>query len=236
MSAHVVAGLSAPAAGRRGSRAVVAVGFAGCAACLLTAAGCADPAAVQPGDIRTYTAARSAESSPARPASPATAAAAPRTAGSPGSRPGGLRLRYEAPEGWTDRGGSGMRLATLVIGGAEQPHEVTVIPASGTLRANVDRWLGQLEPDAAAEALGPRAEAALEAAEKVAIGDVEASVVLLLDDAAAAGPDSEGEAILGAMIPLDDSASLFVKFKGPATVARRERDNFIRFVSSIRWN
>jgi hypothetical protein len=51
----------------------------------------------------------------------------------------------------------------------------------------------------------------------------------------AAKADAEGEAILGAAIPLDGNRSLFVKFKGPAAVARRERDNFIRFVSSLRW-
>ena len=42
-------------------------------------------------------------------------------------------------------------------------------------------------------------------------------------------------AILGAMIPGGGGASLFVKFKGDADVAARERERFIRFVSSIRW-
>jgi hypothetical protein len=44
------------------------------------------------------------------------------------------------------------------------------------------------------------------------------------------------QAILGAMIPLADSGALFVKFKGDADVASRERKNFIRFVSSLRRN
>jgi hypothetical protein len=38
------------------------------------------------------------------------------------------------------------------------------------------------------------------------------------------------------MVPLDDTSSLFVKFKGKADVALRERSNFTRFVSSLRWN
>ena len=38
------------------------------------------------------------------------------------------------------------------------------------------------------------------------------------------------------MLPRGDSGALFVKFKGDAEVARRERDNFIRFVSSIRMD
>jgi hypothetical protein len=36
------------------------------------------------------------------------------------------------------------------------------------------------------------------------------------------------------MIPVDESSALFVKFKGDAAVAIRERERFIRFVSSIR--
>ena len=37
------------------------------------------------------------------------------------------------------------------------------------------------------------------------------------------------------MIPRGDAPALFVKFKGDAAVASRERDNFIRFVASLRW-
>ena len=37
------------------------------------------------------------------------------------------------------------------------------------------------------------------------------------------------------MIPLDASTALFVKFKGPAAVARTLRDPFTAFVRSIRW-
>ena len=59
--------------------------------------------------------------------------------------------------------------------------------------------------------------------------------MLLLDPAATAG-DEAGAAILGAMVPVEGSSSLFVKFKGRAEVARRERENFHRFVSSLRWN
>jgi hypothetical protein len=78
----------------------------------------------------------------------------------------------------------------------------------------------------------------LSAAEKLDVGGTEATVVLLLDAEnaqAAEQTEATGKAILGAMIPLDESAALFVKYKGDAAVARRERDNFNRFVSSIRW-
>jgi len=181
------------------------------------AAGCGDDAAIRPGDIRSYTI----------PRPPAATVVATRPA-EPDPQSGGLKLRYDVPEGWTDRGGGGLRLATLAIGDPSAGREVTVIPAAGTLRSNVERWQGQLgETDAATR--DKAVEAALAAAEKLDVGGTEATVVLLLD------AESAGQAILGAMIPLDDSAALFVKYKGDAAVARRERENFNRFVSSIRW-
>jgi hypothetical protein len=182
-------------------------------------AGCDDPAAIRPGDIRTYTA-------PAMPKPLATPSL--RTSASP---LGSLELSYTTPPGWTDRGASGMRLATLVIDADGTSHEVTVIPAAGTLEANVTRWLGQLDAKATPEALTKRTAKALAAAEKVSVGEVTATLVALID----ADSQDEDDVILGGMIPIDESASLFVKFKGPASVARKERDAFARFVSSIRW-
>lgn len=198
--------------------------WAGIASVLIVLAGCDDPATLRPGDVRVYDSAK--ESAPQAVAETPTVP----TATPPAGR---LALRYEPPPGWTDRGAKGMRLATLVIGEPDAGHEVTVIPAAGTLDANVSRWLGQLDPGANEATLAERTAAALAAAEPVEVDGTKASIVLLQPEA---GPDSVGEeAILGAAIPLDDTSSLFVKFKGPIEVARRERDNFVRFVSSIRW-
>lgn len=183
-------------------------------------AGCRPAADVQPGDIRTYTVASAETAS-------ATADPAPRepTRG----------VRYEVPEGWADRGGSGMRLATLVIGDPADGREVTVIPASGTLRGNVDRWQGQLDGEAEEADRAAAVERALAAAETIDVDGTPATVVALFDAAAGSAPDADGQAILGAMIPVAGSSALFVKFKGDAAVARRERDAFVRFVSSLRW-
>ena len=198
---------------------------AGVAGLLVVLAGCDDPTTLRPGDVRSYEVAQ--ESAGKKPA--AEVAAAP----PPSAPTGRLPLRYEPPPSWTDRGPSGMRLATLVIGEPSDGHEVTVIPASGTLEANVSRWVGQLDPAAAAATLAERTTAALTAAETVEVDGATATIVFLSSGADTDAPGAE--AILGAAIPLDDTAALFVKFKGPADVARRERDNFARFVSSIRW-
>jgi hypothetical protein len=194
------------------------------AGCLALFTACDDPTGIRPGDVRVYEAAK--EPIVAAPTAASQTAAEPKPEG-------GLALRYDTPPGWTDRGASGMRLASLAIGAPSDGHEVTVIPAAGTLEANVSRWIGQLDSNAAEATLVERTKAALAAAETVDVDGTKATIVLLASGAETAGTDEE--AIMGAAIPLDDTASLFVKFKGPAEVARRERDNFVRFVSSIRW-
>jgi hypothetical protein len=141
---------------------------------------------------------------------------------------GGPALEYDLPEGWTDLGASGMRLTTLRTspGDAADAGEITIIPASGTLEGNAARWQEQLTPGASPD----RISRAIEEGEKIAVNGAESTVLLLLDDA-----QENQQAILAAMIPLDASTSLFVKFKGPATVARTIREPFNAFVRSIRW-
>jgi hypothetical protein len=187
------------------------------------AGGCQNDAAIQSGDIRTYQTPRVATAPLlSRNATPPPASAAP-------------KVGYELPVGWTDEGAGGLRLATLLIGSGPERQEVTVIPASGTLESNVARWAGQLD-EAADEPQRLQAAAdAIANAERIDVDGSQATVVLLLGPAATAGDDA-GEAILGAMVPVEGSSSLFVKFKGRAAVARRERENFNRFVSSLRWN
>lgn len=188
---------------------------------LCVGAGCGSPADIRPGDIRTYRIPRPAEAVVKK--------------NEPAADRAGPRLTYEVPPGWSDRGASGLRLATLAIGTAADAPEVTVIPAAGSLESNVARWVGQLDEQADETARSERATAAISAAETVDVDGAKAVVVLLL----AAGRDDDDDdtlpAILGAMIPVDDSSALFVKFKGAAATARRERENFHRFVASLRW-
>lgn len=187
------------------------------------AAGCRRSDEVRPGDIRTYSVARSA--------SPTVAAAVP----APPAESRTAAVRYEVPDGWSDRGASGMRLATLAIGDPADGREVTVIPAAGTLRGNLERWHGQLDATATEADRTAAVERSLAEALTLDVDGTPATIVTLFDAAAAAGPDAAGQAILGAMIPVDGSAALFVKFKGDAAVARREHDAFVRFVTSLRW-
>lgn len=184
--------------------------------------GCGREADVRPGDVRSYRI--------PRPKEPATVASRDPAGAAAESRP----LRYEVPEGWSDGGGSGLRLATMLIGDLGDKNEVTVIPASGTLESNVARWVGQLDETADDDSRNQIAAEAIAAGQVVDVDGAAATIVLLLDKPAREG-GSVGSAILGAMIPVDAASALFVKFKGPVEIAQRERENFVRFVSSIRW-
>lgn len=182
-------------------------------------AACRPSSDIQVGDVRTYTVPRE----PAAPPSSGGRVAPSRPAAS-----GGLSLDYTLPEGWVDQGPSGMRLATVRTGAGTggDSGEITIIPASGTLESNAARWQEQLTPGGD----GTRVERALAAAEKVPVNGSEATILLLLDDA-----EENPQAILGAMIPVEPSIALFVKFKGSAEIARGIREPFTSFIRSIRW-
>jgi len=187
-------------------------------------ASCRPAADVRPNDVRTYMAPKSA--------SPAETAAkqARNAAATPPVAPptGGPALEYDLPAGWIDMGASGMRLATLRTGSgdAADAGEITIIPASGTLQGNAARWQEQLTPGADPDLVAR----AIEKAETVPVNGVESTILLLVDNAT----DNQ-QAILAAMIPLEPSTSLFVKFKGSAAQAATLREPFTAFVRSIRW-
>jgi hypothetical protein len=196
--------------------------------CWVIAAGltasCRPAAEIQPNDLRTYTVPRSASASPLATRAPA----GPPAGAMPSVASNSLALEYDLPEGWQDKGASGMRLATLRTGpdSAADAGEITIIPASGTLEGNATRWQEQLSPGASPD----RVSQAIAEAEKVPVNGTEGTILLLVDDAAA-----PQQAILAAMIPLESSSSLFVKFKGPAATARMLREPFTAFIRSIRW-
>ena len=58
-----------------------------------------------------------------------------------------------------------------------------------------------------------------------------ATVVLLTQ---ATGNGKISESILGGMLPMDESTTLFVKFRGPTEIAKKEQKKFIAFMASLR--
>lgn len=200
--------------------------FAGLVVAATVATGCQPEAAIRPDDVRRYTAPRE------KLAQASALAAMPRPAAAPVTP----RVTYTLPEGWTEKAGpTGMRLATLAIGDPADGQEVTIIPAAGSLRSNVERWQKQLDAEAGAEVITATVDRALAEAGSVDVEGRQATVVLLnpgsVAESSSAAP---AEAILGGILPLEDGKALFVKFRGDANTARRERTNFLKFVASLR--
>ena len=106
------------------------------------------------------------------------------------------QIDYTLPKNWTEVSGpSGMRLATLAIGDGEDGHEISIIPASGTIRSNVERWQKQLDKEASDEEIAGLVDSAMSKAGSVDVQGQKATVVLLtqsVDD-----DEKEAQSILG---------------------------------------
>ncbi len=185
--------------------------------------GCGADTAVRSTDVRRYSAPRKKTLSASD-----IAQANRQTSGRESSK----QIDYELPDGWTEVSGpSGMRLATLAIGDREEGQEISIIPASGTIRSNVERWQKQLDQEAATEEIADLVDKAMAKAGSVDVQGQKATVVLLTQ---ANDDGNASESILGGMLPMDESTTLFVKFRGPTTIARKEQKKFIAFMASLR--
>ena len=202
---------------------VIPCGYIGVVAVLVCVLGCGSDTAIRSTDVRRYIA----------PKEKTLSADDIAQAGRQTSRPQQSRqIDYSLPEGWTEVSGpSGMRLATLAIGG-EEGQEISIIPASGTNRSNVERWQKQLDEEASSEEIADLVDKALATAGSVDVQGKKATVVLLTE--ATSNDEKDTESILGGMLPMDDSNTLFVKFRGPTEIARKEQKKFIAFMASLR--
>ena len=202
---------------------VIPCGYIGVIAVLVCVLGCGSDTAIRSTDVRRYSA----------PKEKTLSADDIAQAGRQTSRPQQSRqIDYTLPEGWTEVSGpSGMRLATLSIGG-EEGHEISIIPASGTTRSNVERWQKQLDEEASSEEIADLVDKAMAKAGSVDVQGKKATVVLLTE--ATSNDEKDTESILGGMLPMDDSNTLFVKFRGPTEIARKEQKKFIAFMASLR--
>ena len=202
---------------------VIPCGYIGVVAVLVCVLGCGSDTAIRSTDVRRYSA----------PKEKTLSADDIAQAGRQTLRPQQSRqIDYTLPEGWTEVSGpSGMRLATLSIGG-EEGQEISIIPASGTIRSNVERWQKQLDEEASSEEIANLVDKAMAKAGSVDVQGKKATVVLLTE--ATSNDEKDMESILGGMLPMDDSKTLFVKFRGPTEIARKEQKKFIAFMASLR--
>src|SRR5262245_56457098 len=135
-------------------------------------------------------------------------------------------IHWQAPDGWKELPGSSMRFATFVVN--DDPKvELTVIPLAGDfqgLKANVNRWEGQL-------GLKPSAEQEL--TKLVTRIEVDKHPVDLVD---LMGPDANPRLrMLGALV-MHDERTWYFKMVGPEAVVGKQKENFDAFVRSIHFH
>ena len=141
----------------------------------------------------------------------------------------------EFPEGWKLERGSSMRLATVRLLRAEgdsKDGEMSIIPARGSVDANVRRWEGQFKEK-------PTAQLSTQSVE----GGLEVTVVEIDGTFTSGGPMMGGGAaasdtkLLGAIVQqTGKSEMVFFKAWGPTATMEKWRASFESFVQSIRPN
>lgn len=147
-------------------------------------------------------------------------------------------ISYQVPGGWSETPASGMRMAAFDVADGDTKGEVTIITAGGSINDNLSIWLGQVD----AESTEENKQSILNAAVEVAVNEITAKLYSI-DGAAPQSAASDGateqpasqNSILIAEIPWREKMSLFVKYKGPTTLAKTQREKFVSFVKSIQW-
>jgi hypothetical protein len=131
---------------------------------------------------------------------------------------------WKVPGAWKELDTkSPITLATFVIDTKDKSAKVTVTPLSGQaggLLANVNRWRAQLKAGAWSE------EEFKKAAKKVKVGGSEGVYVEITN--------ANAEATFGVIVVREES-TWFFKLTGDATIVNREKDNFLKFLNSVKF-
>lgn len=137
-----------------------------------------------------------------------------------------LPFTYELPEGWSAGQPSQFVMAAFTVSDGTSSARITVSQAGGDMLSNINRWRGELR-------LPPIEENQLLAAmTKVKLSGLDANYVELIGTA----NGGMQEATLGIAAPNGSGQNYFVKLKGSAPLAQREKERFMKFVSSIRFD
>lgn len=136
------------------------------------------------------------------------------------------RLKYDRPEGWRDGQMKTMRMAAFDVGPEDRPAELTIIPAGGSLRANLSQWLGQVGGEVVS---GEIIDAALEAATDISVDGRDGKRFNITG-----GGQGDGTAIDVTVIPIADGMSLFIKMTGPEETLQEQSQKISEFLKSMR--
>lgn len=178
--------------------------------------------------IRNYQEVMVISAPPQRPSSP-HGSSRPAPAGPKGEAGG---FAWQAPKGWAESPGSGMRLASFAIRHRDKEGLCTVVTLSGPaggLESNVVRWLGQLElpvPEGAGLGAFLEAQDRFETDSGLPVVFVD---LLPLSRNQASRPDS----MLVGVIQLGRQTA-FLKLTGPMDLLEKERENLRALCRSFR--
>lgn len=149
-------------------------------------------------------------------------------AGSVNSPAPGTGLKYTTPEGWEEEGAGGFRKASFKVADGDKLLDISVSDLSaeaGDLLPNINRWRQQVKlPEITQEELDKQLK-------PIKFGEVDGHFIEIVGEA----QDGSGkETILGAIAIHGDKA-WFVKARGAAALAEREKQRFEQFVRSIQF-
>jgi hypothetical protein len=149
----------------------------------------------------------------------------------PQGRPNVESWRWEKPRQWREEESSGLRLAAFSIPGREGSSECTLIPLPGDgggVRANVQRWLEQLQLPAFSP---PDLEDFLARQKKIFTGS--GLPVMIIDfTALSPSPNRLAPSLLIAIIQAENQ-TLFVKMSGGKARLGENRGIFFKFCQSL---
>jgi hypothetical protein len=140
-------------------------------------------------------------------------------------------LKYDLPDGWELMPPqNAFRIATLRIKTGGDDGEVVISQAMDSPIENCKMWSEQILKTDDPAVIGPQAEKAVEAAEKIPSGDLEAKLYTIR-----VANDPEAIGLLIAVIPSQKAqAPFFVKLKSSNRIADEQKPNLLRFVQSLR--
>ena len=142
-----------------------------------------------------------------------------------------MELNWEIPRGWTEKKGTGLRLATLVIGGEENQAVCTVVSLTGDgggIEANIKRWMGQLSISSKLDS-EKELDRFLSRQNKIKTSGELSGLFIDFTDLDRS-PDSLSMLVTVFRLP---DKTIFVKMMDKKAVLSRHRDRYLSFIRSF---
>jgi hypothetical protein len=149
-------------------------------------------------------------------------------------------LAFRIPSGWVEETpSSAMRAAQYRLPGQEGDAEMAVFHFApgqgGSIQANIDRWLGQFEPeDGSEQAAGPSTETMQKNGYDITVVQTEGTYQpAAMGPMMPQGPPRFDSALYGVIIDAKDQGTIFLKTVGPKKTLEEHREELEDFVQNL---